>query len=87
MGLMRLKEEYLPQDGIVFWMEDAEAIPVRCRVSHEALYDLASNVGSSESDEATFEAYRDLIEEVASDLFDAGKADDRGRVLVTRTFC
>jgi len=38
----------------------------------------------SGTDGAVFEAYRELIEDVASDAFDAeGPFDDHGRVLVT----
>ena len=36
------------------------------------------------ADEEVFEAYRDLIERVASNAYDAGERfDDQGRVLVT----
>jgi hypothetical protein len=38
----------------------------------------------SGTDSAVFEAYRELIEQVASDAYDAeGSFDDHGRVLVT----
>ena len=38
----------------------------------------------SGTDGAAFEAYRELIEQVASDAYDAaGPFDDNGRVLVT----
>ena len=55
-----------------------------CRVSHEALRDLADHVRFPGTDEKVFEAYRELIEQVASDAYDAGTSvDDAGLVLVT----
>ena len=58
--------------------------PVLCRVSHEALRDLATRVHFEGPDEKVFEAYRELIEQVASDAYDAGTSvDDAGLVLVT----
>ena len=58
--------------------------PVLCRVSHEALRDLAERVHFEGTDEKVFEAYRELIEQVASDAYDAGTSfDDAGLVLVT----
>ena len=70
-------------DGIKFWMSDGER-PVLCRVSHEALRDLAERVHFEGTDEKVFEAYRELIEQVASDAYDAGTSfDDAGLVLVT----
>jgi hypothetical protein len=84
MPLTRLKDEYLEQDGVRFLMEDQDGSTVACRVSHEALRDHADRVHSSGTDGAVFEAYRDLIEQVASDAYDAGGPfDDHGRVLVT----
>jgi hypothetical protein len=54
-----------------------------CRVSHEALRDLAEGVHFEGTDEKVFEAYRELIEQVASDAYDAGTSfDDAGLVLV-----
>jgi hypothetical protein len=53
-------------------------------VSHEALRDHASRVRFVGTDVDVFEAYRDLIERVASNAYDAGERfDDQGRVLVT----
>jgi hypothetical protein len=55
-----------------------------CRVSHEALRDLADRVHFGGPDEKVFEAYRELVEQVASDAYDAGTSvDDAGLVLVT----
>jgi hypothetical protein len=57
---------------------------VACKVSHEALRAQAERVHFSGSDSAVFQAYRELIEELASDAFDAeGPFDNHGRVLVT----
>ena len=84
MPLTRLKNEYLEQDGVRFLMEDAEGTTVACSVSHAALRGHAERVHLSGSDAAVFEAYRELIEQVASDAHDAeGPYDDHGRVLVT----
>ena len=52
-------------------MSDGER-PVLCRVSHEALRDLAERNHFGGTDEKVFEAYRELIEQVASDAYDAG---------------
>ena len=53
-------------------------------MSHEALRDHADRMHFSGTDGAVFEAYRELIEEVASEAYDAeGPFNDHGRVLVT----
>jgi hypothetical protein len=85
MPLTRLKDPYLEQDGVRFLMEDEEAKTVACRVSHEALRDHADRAHlSGATDGVVFEAYRELIEQVASDAHDAeGPYDDHGRILVT----
>ena len=65
-------------------MEDESGNTVACKVSHEALRDHAERVHFIGTDSAVFEAYRELIESVASDAFDAeGPHDDQGRILVT----
>jgi hypothetical protein len=84
MPLVRLRDEYLEQDGVRFLMADETGNTVACRVSHEALRDHAARVHLSGTDGVVFEAYRELIEGVASDAFDAeGPFDSHGRVLVT----
>ena len=84
MPLTRLKEEYLEQDGVRFLMEDEAGSTVACRVSHEALRDHADRMHFSGADGAVFDAYRELIEEVASEAHDAeGPFDAYGRILVT----
>jgi hypothetical protein len=84
MPLKRLKNEYLEEDGVRFLMEDEEGSTVACRVSHEALRDHAERVHLSGKDATVFEAYRELIEQAASDAYDAeGPVDDHGRILVS----
>ena len=83
MPLMRMKDDYTISDGVKFWMAD-EGRPVLCRVTHEALRDHADRVRLNVADDKVFEAYRELIEQVASDAYDAGaNFDDAGCVLVT----
>jgi hypothetical protein len=84
VALTRLKDEYLEQDGVRFLMEDETGNTVACSVSHEALRDHAERMHFSGTDGAVFEAYRELIEDVASEAHDAeGPFDEHGRVLVT----
>ena len=65
-------------------MADEIGNTVACRVSHQALRDQADRLHLSGTDSAIFEAYRELIEDVASETFDAeGPFDDHGRLLVT----
>jgi hypothetical protein len=49
---------------------------VLCRVSQEALRDHASRVQLEATDDKVFEAYREFIEQVASDACDAGASTD-----------
>ena len=84
MPLTRLKQEFLEQDGVRFLMEDENGSTVACRVSHEALRDHADRMRFSGTDGAVFEAYRELIEEIASEAYEAeGPFDAHGRILVT----
>jgi hypothetical protein len=84
MPLTRLRDDYLEQDGVRFLMVDEGGSRVACRVSHEALRDHANRVQLSGTDGAVFEAYRELIEELASAAYDAETPfDELGRVLVT----
>jgi Protein of unknown function (DUF1488) len=85
MPLTRLKDEYLEQeDGVRFSMADEVGNTVACKVSHEALRAHAERAHFAGSDSAVFQAYRELIEQLASDAFDAeGPFDNHGRVLVT----
>ena len=67
-----------------FLMADEVGNTVACRVSHEALRDHAERAHLNGSDSKMFETYRELIEELASEAFEAeGPFDQHGRVLVT----
>ena len=82
MPLTRMKDDYTISDGVKFWMAD-EGRPVLCRVTREALRDHADRIRLNVADDKVFEAYRELIEQVASDAYDAGTSvDDAGLVLV-----
>ena len=63
-------------------MQDEAGSTVACRVSHEALRGHADRMHFSGTDGALFDAYRELIEELASDDAE-GPFDDHGRILVT----
>lgn len=83
MPLERHIDDLTACDGIKFWMSDGKRL-VLCRVSHEALRDLADRVHFGGSDEKVFEAHRELVEQVASDAYDAGTSvDESGLGLVT----
>jgi hypothetical protein len=84
MPLMRLEDEYLEQNGVQFLMKNEDGGEVACKVSHEALRDHADRVHFTGTDSAVFHAYRELIEDIASEAFDAGgPMDNNGRILVT----
>ena len=84
MPLTRLMDQYLEEDGVRFLMEDEAGGTVACRVSHEALRDHADRMHFSGTDGAVFKAYREVIEEIASEAYEAeGPFDAHGRILVT----
>jgi Protein of unknown function (DUF1488) len=84
MPLTRLKDEYLEHDGVRFLMADENGGTVACKVSHEALRDHANRVRSSGTDGVVFETYREIIEQIASDAYDAERPFDKdGQILVT----
>ena len=58
--------------------------PRFCRISHDALRDHAKRAHFEGTDDKVFEAYQELLEQLASDAFDAGKADEAGCVHVTK---
>jgi uncharacterized protein DUF1488 len=72
MPLTRLKEPYIIADGVHFSMRDDEGNTVACRVTHEALREHADRQHLGSTDDAVFVAYRELIEDIASEAFDAG---------------
>jgi hypothetical protein len=59
-------------------MADEEGRPVLCRVSHEVLEDHADRVHSLGTDTEVLDAYRELIEPIASGAYDAGASVDEG---------
>ena len=70
--------------GVKFWMADEAGSLVFCRISHDALRDHAKRAHFEGTDDKVFEAYQELLEQLASDAFDAGKADEAGCVHVTK---
>jgi hypothetical protein len=87
MPLTQLDDgDYRPSTwhGVKFWMADDERHPMLCRVSHEALDDHANRVQFQGTDIEIFKAYREIIEQIASDAYDADAGvDDEGCILVT----
>jgi hypothetical protein len=65
-------------------MVDEAGSLVFCRISHDALREQAKRTHLEGTDDTVFEAYREVLEQVASDAFDAGKADEAGCVYVTK---
>jgi Protein of unknown function (DUF1488) len=87
MPLERLEDDHRVATGrgVEFWMADEAGSLVFCRVSHEALQDQAARVHFEGTDDKVFEAYRELIEQVASDTFDAGvNVDEAGCIVITK---
>ncbi len=84
MPLTRFEAEYLvAREGITFMMADEGGNAVHCLVSHKALRDLADRLSLREAGADLFETYRELIEQVASDAYDAeAPLDSAGRVVV-----
>jgi hypothetical protein len=86
MPLTRLDNDHrvATHRGVEFWMVDEAGGLVFCRVSHEALQDHASRSHLEATDKDVFEANREVIEQVASDAFDAeAGVDEAGCILVT----
>lgn len=87
MPLERLDDDHRTSThrGIKFWMSDENGGLVFCRVSHGALQDHANRNHITAADNEIFEAFRELIEQVASDAFDAEiGVDEAGCVVVTK---
>jgi hypothetical protein len=84
MPLTRLNDEYLERDDVRFLMKNEDGAVIACRVSHAALRDHADRLHFTGTDGAVFEAYRELIEDIAGRAFEAGgPLDNEGTVLVT----
>ena len=86
MPLKRLKNDHRVTTwrGVEFWMADEAGSLVFCRISREALRDQANRTHIEGTDDKVFEVYQDLLEQVASDVFDADAIDQAGCVLVTK---
>jgi hypothetical protein len=87
MPLKRLDDDHRVSTcrGVEFWMVDEEGNLVFCKVSHMALRDHANRNHFDGTDNEVFEAYRELIEQVASDAFDAeASVDETGSIVVTK---
>ena len=71
-------------EGVRFLMTEDGKNSIPCRVSYEALQDLASHQQFEGRISDLFETYRPLIEKVASDTYDSnGPRDADGLILVT----
>ena len=86
MPLKRLQRDHRVTTwrGVEFWMADEAGNLVFCRISHDALRDYAKRAHFEGTDDKVFEAYQKLLEQLASDAFDAGKADEAGCVHVSK---
>jgi hypothetical protein len=86
MPLKRLEDDYRVTTwrGVEFWMADEAGSLVFCRISHEALREQAKRAHFERTDDKVFEAYQELLEQLASDAFDADKVDEAGCVVVTK---
>ena len=85
MPLKRLENDYrvTTWHGVEFWMADETGSLVFCRVNHEALRDQAKHTHFEGTDIKVFEVYQRLLEQVASDAFDADACNEAGCVIVT----
>jgi hypothetical protein len=78
MPLERYDEAYHPElDGVRFRMADERGNIIVYTVTHEALSDHGARNGmtAANDDVEVFLRFRDRIEEVASDKYDAGIAE------------
>jgi hypothetical protein len=80
MPLKRLKNDHRVTTwrGVEFWMADEAGSLVFCRISHEALRHHAKRTRFEGTDVKVFEVYQDLLEQVASDAFDADAINEAG---------
>jgi hypothetical protein len=73
MPLKRSEDRVLvSMQGVTFLMADGDT-EVPCQVSEELLRDKFESSGERASEEAAFRRNRELIEQAASDKYDAGK--------------
>ena len=86
MPLKRLKNSYrvMTWRGVEFWMADETGSLVFCRVNREALRGQAKRAHFDGTDDKVLEVYQDLLEQVASDAFDANACNEAGCVIVTK---
>ena len=86
MPLKRLEDDHrvTTWHGIEFWMADETGSLVFCRVTHEALRDQVKHTHFEGTDIKVFEVYQGLLEQVASDAFDADAINEAGCVIVTK---
>ena len=86
MALTRYIDDYhlSELEGVRFLMTEDGKTSIPCRVSYEALQDLASHQQFEGRISDLFKTYRPLIERVASDTYDSnGPRDAEGLILVT----
>ena len=91
MPLTRASEMYFPNrfNAVNFWMRHSDNVEgnVLCKVSYEALRDLADNDGSGWDTNKTFEAHRNQIEGIASAKYDRGQLssgdNDRAQIVIS----
>ena len=86
MPLERLENSYrvMSLRGVEFWMADETGTFVFCRITREALRFQAKRSHFDGNDNKVFEVYQDLLEQVASDAFDAAACNEAGCVIVTK---
>jgi hypothetical protein len=74
MQLIRDQEQFEFErfDGVYFWMRDC-AVPVLCKVSHEALRERSARDGEDASLPDTFIRHRARIERLAGETYDKGR--------------
>ena len=86
MALKRYIDDYQLSelDGVRFLMTEEGKTSIPCRVSYEALQDLASHQKFEGRLSDLFETYRPLIERAASNTYDSNSPRDaEGLILVT----
>ena len=90
MPLERLENSYrvMSLRGVEFWMADETGSLVFCRITREALRFQAKRSHFDGNDNKVFEVYQGLLEQAASDAFDAAACNEAGCVIVTKeTLC